>query len=274
MHPEVGDAADEYLRNLEIRSVDTARLLEVKVRENRRAWNSDDWDLFWALVRETDQRATLQVLEKARVPPLSLKVRNLKGDYHAIGLLLLPGEIAHEGSVEDAKAVIDTHFHRDELATLRLLGATSGPSRNGGSRAEPWFIEYRREAENEYLEEVSRSGAAPNREYLDFRDRSFAGPLTPLMMLSPETRARYTSAVLRVADDLDDWTFGHKTQTRYPERPWPNPGLHMVRKYGVLETSLGLRRPESAVVIRAGGVVGGLAGRAPSSLGRGSARAP
>ena len=75
-------------------------------------------------------------------------MRNLKGDYHAIGLLLLPGEIAHEGSVEDAKAVIDTHFHGDELATVRLLGATSGPSRSGGSRAEPWFIEYRREAES------------------------------------------------------------------------------------------------------------------------------
>jgi superfamily II DNA or RNA helicase len=247
VHPEVMDAADEYLRNLEVRRVDTARLLEVKVRQGRRAWKPDDWDLFWALVRETNQTAILELLQAARVSPLGLKVRNLKGDYHAIGLLLLPGEIAHEGSVEDAKAVIDTHFHRDELATLRLLGATSGPSRNRGSRAEPWFVEYRREAETEYFEEVSKSGAAPNRDYLDFRDRSFAGPLTPLMMLSPETRARYTSAVLRVADDLDDWTFGHKTQTRYPERPWANPVLYMVRKYGVLETSLGLRRPESAV---------------------------
>jgi superfamily II DNA or RNA helicase len=247
VHPEVEALAVEYLRNIEIGKVDTERLLEVKLRENRRQWNPGDWDVVWALVRETNQRAVLQLLQDARIHPLNLKVRNLKGDYHPIGLLLLPGEIAHEGSVDDAKALIDTHFHGDELATLRLLGATSGPSRNGGSRAEPWFIEYRREAQTAYLEELSKSGAAPNRDYLDFRERSFAGPLTPLMMLSPATRGRYTAALLRMVDDLEDWTFGHKTQTRYPERPWPNPVVHMIRKHGVLETSLGLRRPASSV---------------------------
>jgi superfamily II DNA or RNA helicase len=247
VHREVDGAADEYLRNLEIGNVDTERLLEVKLRENRRAWASGDWDVFWALARETDERALLQVLRDARVHPLSVKVRNLKGDYHAIGLLLLPGEVAHEGSVDDAKALIDTHFHGEELHILRLLGATSGPSRNSGSRLEPWFIEYRREAVTAYLEELSKSGAAPNRDYLDFRERAFAGPLTPLIMLSPATRSRYTAAVLRVADDLEEWTFGHKTQARYPERPWPNPVVYMIRKYGLFETSLGLRHAASSV---------------------------
>jgi superfamily II DNA or RNA helicase len=247
VHGEIEAAADEYLRNLEIGRVDTERLLEKKLREARHAWKPEDWDVFWALVRETSQRAVLQLLQDASVDPLNLRVRNLKGDYSPLGLLLLPGEIAQEGSVDDANAVIDTHFHGDELATLRLLGATSGPSRNGGSRSEPWFSEYQLEAETEYVEELSKSGAAPNRDYLGFRDRAFAGPLTPLMMLSPATRARYTAAVLRVVDDLDDWTFGHKTQARYPERPWPNPVVYMVRKHGILETSLGLTPQESAV---------------------------
>ena len=67
------------------------------------------------------------------------------------------------------------------------------------------------------------------------------------MMLSPATRAHYTAAVLRVTDDLEEWTFAHKTQNRYPERPWPNPVVYMIRKYGVLETSLGLKRPEESV---------------------------
>jgi superfamily II DNA or RNA helicase len=247
VHGEIESAADEYLRNLEVGRVDTERLLEIKLREPRHAWKPDDWDVFWALVRETSQRAVLQLLQDVSVDPLSVRVRNLKGDYSPIGLLLLPGEIAQEGSVEDANAVIDTHFHGAELATLRLLGATSGPSRNSGSRSEPWFDEYRLEAETEYVEELSKSGAAPNRDYLDFRDRAFAGPLTPLVILSPATRARYTAAVLRVVDDLDDWTFGHRTQTRYPERPWPNPVAYMVRKHGILETSLGAKRPESSV---------------------------
>jgi superfamily II DNA or RNA helicase len=247
VHPEVEAEADEFLRILGIDRVDTGQLLEVKLRENRRTWKAADWDIFWSIARETSRGVVLQVLQEARVHSLSVKVRNRKGDYYPLGLLLLPGEIAHEGSVDDAKAMIDTTFHGEELALLRVLGATSGPSRNGGSRAEPWFTEYRREAEAVYLEELSKSGAAPNREYLDFRDRPFAGPLTPLMMLSPATRARYTAAILRVSDDLADWTFAHKTQSRYPERSWANPVVYMVRKYGVLATSLGLRRPATAV---------------------------
>jgi superfamily II DNA or RNA helicase len=247
VHPDVDAAADELLRNLGIDRVDTAQILEAKLRENVLKWKSDDWDVFWSIARETPNGAVLELLKAARVPLAGVKVRNKKGDYHALGLLLLPGEIAHEGSVDDAKAIIDTSFHSEELMLIRLLGAVSGPTRSGGSRAEPWFIEYRRLAEHAYLEELGKSGAAPNREMVNFRDRQFAGPLTPLMLLSPATRARYTAAILRAADDLEPWTFGHTTQTRYPERPWTNPVVYMIRKYGVFETSLGLQRPENAV---------------------------
>ena len=45
-------------------------------------------------------------------------------------------------------------------AGLRFLGATRGPSRNTGTRQEPWFIEYRRQAENDYLEKVKERGGA------------------------------------------------------------------------------------------------------------------
>ena len=146
VHPKVEVESDEYLRNLDVRKIDTERLLEVKLRERRHEWKAPDWDLFWEIVRETSQQAVMECLRAARINPLSIKVRNVKGDYQSIGVLLLPGEIAHEGSVDDTKAIIDTHFHADELSTIRLLGATSGPSRNGGRRSEPWFLEYRRQA--------------------------------------------------------------------------------------------------------------------------------
>ena len=219
----------------------------MKLRENRQDWKAEDWDIFWSLARETSGPTVVQALKGARSTLLSVRVRNRMGDYHPLALLLLPGEIAHEGSVEDAKAVIDTTFHAGELSLLRMLGATSGPTRTSGSHFEPWFREFRDDAAAAYLEELTKSGAAPNRDYLDFRERPFAGPLTPLMMLSPQSRARYTAAVLRTADDLEEWTFCHRTQSRYPERPWPNPVVHMVRKYGVFDTSLGLRRPSAAV---------------------------
>jgi superfamily II DNA or RNA helicase len=247
VHPEVDAAADGFLRNLDVDRVDTSQLLEVKLKEDRREWKAQDWDIFWSLARETNRAALGQVLQDARVHPLSVKVRNRQGDYQPLGLLLLPGEIAHEGSVDDAKAVIDTSFHAEELSLLRMLGAVGGPTRTGGSRAEPWFPEFRRQAEEAYLAEVTKSGAAPVARYLEFRERPFAGPLTPLMMLSPKSRARYTAAVLRASDDLEEWTFGHRTQARYPDRPWLNPVVHMVRSYGVLDTSLGPRRPADAV---------------------------
>ena len=247
VHAEVEASSGEFLRNVGVPEVDTERLLRAKLDDGIKGWKSEDWDIFWELARATSQRAVLQVVREARVHPFRLHVRNLDADYCPLGLLLLPGEIVHEGSTQDAKAMVDTHFHADELSTLRLLGATSGPDRNGGSRAEPWFREFRAEAESAYVEELSKSGAAPNRDYLDFRDRSFAGPLTPLALLSAESRGRYTAAVLRVADDLDDWTYAHRTQTRYPERPWENPVVYMVKKHGLIETSLGPRPSALAV---------------------------
>jgi superfamily II DNA or RNA helicase len=247
VHPDVDRDADEYLRALDVAHVDTAQLLAVKLREDRRTWAAADWDLFWAIARETSTTAVSQALKDARMDRFAVKVRNLQGEYHPLGWLLLPGEIAHEATVEDAKAVIDTAFHAAELPILRMLEATSGPSRTGGSGAESWFREYRREAEAAYLEHVTSTGAAPNRAYLDFRERPFAGPLEPLKVLSPPSRARYTAAVLRCADDLENWTFGHRTQTRYPDRPWPNPVIHMLRKSGVFDTSLGLRGFDATV---------------------------
>ena len=189
----------------------------------------------------------MQLLQEARVHPLSVRARTRTAEYRPLGALLLPGEIVHEGSVEDAKSLVDTHFHSEELQVLRFLGATGGPSRNTGARQEPWFIEYRRLAEKDYLERLKESGSAPNRDLLDFRDRPFAGPLTPLMVLSPPSRARYTTALLRTADDLESWTFAHTTQTRYPEHPWPHPVVYMVRKHGLLETSVGPRPPTESV---------------------------
>ena len=200
---EVEVEADEYLRNLDVRKVDTERLLEVKLRENRLEWKAPDWDSSGRSCARRASRPSWSFSRHAGSTHWPSRYGTSKGDYHSIGVLLLPGEIAHEGSVDDAKAIIDTHFHADELSTIRLFGATSGPSRETADRRnEPWFLEYRRQAETQYLEELSKSGAAPNREYLDFRD----------------------AAVRRAADTADDALAGdpgalHRGRSTRGRRP-------------------------------------------------------
>jgi superfamily II DNA or RNA helicase len=97
------------------------------------------------------------------------------------------------------------------------------------------------------MELLAESGAAPKSELLDFETRPFAGPLTPLQLLSEPSAIRYTSAVLRRADDLEPWIFSHTSQTRYPEMPFDNPVVYMLRSRGVFSTQLGPKKATEAV---------------------------
>src|SRR5438132_965253 len=83
-------------------------------------------------------------------------------------------------------------------------------------------------------------GASPNREFLGFRERPFAGPGAPLMLeLSKDTRCKLTHALLQASNDLDPWTFCHRTQSRYPERSVDHPIAWLVKRRGLLHTSAG-----------------------------------
>jgi superfamily II DNA or RNA helicase len=241
--PGVADA----LERLGVRPIEPVLLLRSLLSEDVGTWEPPRWDLVWELARHTDPLETKREFEAAGLGRRKIQVRTAGGRYVRLVAALLPGTVVPQLSIEDHAVLIDTSFHSGEADLLKVLGATPAPTHNGGGQDEPWFSEYEKEALTEYVDAIRDYGASPSREYLKFAARPFAGPITPMRLLSDGAKARYASALFSVAQDLGPWTFGHTTQARYPKRFCPHPIVWMVRKHGVLETSLGLRKPTEAV---------------------------
>jgi superfamily II DNA or RNA helicase len=237
---------DDALDGLGVPTVDAFRVLQAKLQEDVSRWEDADWEVFWDLVRQSSLSDVAGELQQRNLGATSIRVKNREGTFARLAALLLPGEIVGE-SEDDQAATVDTAYHRDELRLLRELGATGGPLADGGSIAEGFYATYLARAEKKYLKRLEGTGSSPNRDYLAFRRRKFAGPLTPLTTLSPRARVRYTTALLSIASDLSPWMYGHTSQSRYPEMQYPNPVVWMVRAAGILQTSLGPRVAKSAV---------------------------
>lgn len=251
VHPDLAEdeATREALEILGIHTVDAFRLLAAHVKDYAPGWKAGQWDTFWDLVRKCgDAERVTQLLADHGFDAMKLVVRSRAGKYVRMISLFLPGDIVQERSVEDAEALVDTNFHSEEMAILRHFGAASGPTSTGGSRSEPWFVEYHRAVQEDYLEELRRHGAAPSVEYLEFRARKFAGPATPLRrQLSPGARMRLTHALIQASNELGPWTYHHRSQSRYPERGYSHPIVWLLERHGLLRTSLGAATVKKAV---------------------------
>jgi superfamily II DNA or RNA helicase len=234
------------LETLGLHEVDAFRLLKARLDQaDPRAWRSSDWELFWSLTRKSPRESVIGLLEAHDLDRTLIRVRTRAGAWLPIISVLLPGEIVGNDGRDD-ESTIDTGYHSQERAVLELLGAVRGPSEGGGSFEEPLVRDYRASIRQAYLKKLEGK-SRPSSDLLDFRRRRFAGPLTPLRRLSPAARARYTAALLTVAGDLDKWSFGHTSQSKYPEAAVINPVAHAIRTEGVLPTSLGPRVAKQAV---------------------------
>ena len=243
------EAVRRALIVLGIRQVDALRILNGYVLGWSRGWQSEQWDTFWELVRRCDDVGTVtSLLEESHFDTKRLMVRTRAGRYARLTAALLPGDVVSERSVEDAGAIIDVGFHSRELSVLKTFGAVPSPVTNGGREDEGWFADYLRETTEVYLNNIRGSGASPNRQYLGFRRRPFSGPASALQLeLSADARCRLTGALLMASSDLDQWTFCHMTQSRYPELAVDHPLVWLIRREGLLRTSLGPSRVELAV---------------------------
>jgi superfamily II DNA or RNA helicase len=243
------EAVRQALTELGIRQVDALRVLHAYVLGWSRGWQHEQWDAFWDLVRRcADPGAVSSLMKEQGFDGRRLMVRTRAGGYARLIATLLPGDVVSERSVEDADATIDVGFHAQELTILKTFGASPSPTTNGGRDDEPWFDEYQRDATERYLDRIKGSGAAPNRQYLGFRRRPFAGPSSALRLeLSNDARCRLTHALLQASSDLDQWTFCHLSQSRYPELAVDHPLVWLIRGKGLLRTSLGPARVDLAV---------------------------
>lgn len=204
-----------------------------------------DWELFWNLAHSVPVEDAAPVLARAQSPSgygfrrNRIRVRNKAENWCELHTVLLPGLVVPSDDPSDDRFTIDTEYHREDLEVLERIGARSAPEPGGGEQTEEWFGEYRREVVRDYYEKLD-SSSRPQEDYLVFDRRTFVGPLSPMPGLSSHARASFTEAALSALGDEDlTWSLRHRTQEKYPIRPYPSPTLWRVARDGYLATSQG-----------------------------------
>ncbi|MPZ16113.1 MAG: DEAD/DEAH box helicase, partial [Chloroflexi bacterium] len=95
----------------------------------------------------------------------------------------------------------------------------------------------------DYVAALTGAGSRPHTDYLVFDQREAVGPLTVLLGLSDQARARFTRIALSQPGALARWSMRHRTQLQYPALDaLDNPTIWMLREHGAVETSCGVRR--------------------------------
>lgn len=241
--PEVA-ASPEARRALEalgIRTLDALGELDAFLASSPGKWERTEWRTFWRLTRRVSVDSCLDLLRQRGVVD-KIEVQTYGRGFRRIHATLLPGEIVGA----DAPATLDMEVHRQDMELLRALGAVEAPHGGRNVTTEEWFLTYREAQRDAYLAQMTGTGPRPLRELLVLDQREAVGPLGVLPGLSAAARARFTHAALAQTGVQSSWSMRHRTQTYYPVVNVMNPTVWMLRRYGAVETSFGVRAIDEA----------------------------
>ena len=249
VHPElVGDEATRTaLGKLGFRARTHAALRVALARLTR--WPGEDdapFDAFWASAREVTRThgiAPVESLLRESRDALSrerLQVRVESGRFRPVDSVLLPGPIVESDAVEDADAVVDMVYHREDRPLLELLGVVDRPGfRELGD--EPFCQDYRQECKHDFVSSCEEQNLSkPHQRRLRFDTTKGIGPLQVLGELGEKARMRYTVALLEREETYAPWTMRHETRDGwYPAMPFEAPALRLIRQEGRLPAGSG-----------------------------------
>ncbi|MGX7759897.1 sacsin N-terminal ATP-binding-like domain-containing protein [Streptomyces angustmyceticus] len=208
-------------------------------------YSDSDWERFWELFRQAGvRRLAHKVLERVPTPRSTLRVRTADGRFRPVEDCMLPGVVAD--AKRDPSIAVDTAFHSDDTPFFSQVGLRERPS--GGVRPqedEAWFVEYREALHAAYLRGLDSRAPRPALNRMKVEGAAIGGPLHLFRALSEESRA----AFLKVLPDdavVDNWTrqIGAQTNTR---QAVPSPIRWMLRKFGTIATSQGIKSLKEAV---------------------------
>lgn len=208
-------------------------------------YSESDWERFWELFRQAGvRRLAHKVLERVPTPRSTLRVRNADGRFRPVEDCMLPGVVVD--AKRDPSIAVDMAFHSDDTPFLSQVGLRERPS--GGVRpqeGEAWFEEYREALHAAYLRGLDSRAPRPALGRMKVEGAAIGGPLHLFRALSEESRA----AFLKVLPDdavVDNWTrqIGAQTSTR---QAVPSPIRWMLRKFGTIATSQGIKPLKDAV---------------------------
>nr|WP_245178519.1 DEAD/DEAH box helicase family protein [Streptomyces montanisoli] len=208
-------------------------------------YSQSDWERFWELFRQAGiRRLAHKVLERVPAARSTLRVRTADGRFRPVEDCMLPGIVVD--AKRDPSIAVDMTFHSDDTPFFSQIGLRERPT--GGVRpqeGEAWFEEYREALHTAYLRRLDSSAPRPTLNRMKVEGAAIGGPLHLFRALSEESRA----AFLKVLPDdalVDNWTrqIGARSETR---QAVPSPIRWMLRKFGTIATSQGIKPLNEAV---------------------------
>ncbi|PJN10633.1 helicase [Streptomyces sp. CB01635] len=204
-----------------------------------------EWQRFWELFRQAGIRQqTYKVLERMSDPRDTLHVRTGDGRFRPIVDCMLPGPVVDVS--RDPEIAVDVVFHSDDLPFFAQVGLRPKPSSGvRPSTHEEWFQDYREAVHASHLRGLDSRAPRPAINRLKLEGAPIGGPLHLFRAMSEESRANFLKA-LPDESVVDNWTrqFGAQANTR---QAVPSPIRWMLRKYGVVGTTQGLKPLKEAV---------------------------
>ncbi len=241
VHPDVleSELVVKALEALGIRPVSEDALLDTQVRDAAIRPSSADWSAIWERSRRASRDLLPALLLKYSIAERDVRVRTRAGSWARLEGVLGIGRIIREDELDDDDPVIlDEDWHAKDLDTLRRLGFREGPVERLGSVAEPWGEKYLAAAYEAYR--VRCQGTNPADTSIEIDNLGvFAGPATPLRVLSVKPAARFLTAAFAQTKNLRHVELRHRTKKDMPIVRFPHPLVWLLKERGVVLTSLG-----------------------------------
>ncbi|WP_139224381.1 sacsin N-terminal ATP-binding-like domain-containing protein [Cellulomonas marina] len=241
----------EALGDLGVTVLDKKAELEAALIAAAGAGRADAWQKVWQLAQHVPEDVAAEAFE-AHAPGGVLRfvrVRSAAGAWVGLGDVFLGGSVIPSHARRDAGHLVDPRFHEGHVALLRRLGAVSEPQWRPASDSH-WLTAYRDTMRDKFLDV---SNVAISSDQVEVEERPVLWPLGFLEKLSPEGRLELTRLVLDKGA-MQPWRVRSRRAGPKP-LSFLAPEEWLIRKHGLLDSSLGPMRPCDCIAA-AGGLPG------------------
>lgn len=203
-----------------------------------------NWDNLWSVLRQSavsDIENAFKELFHGREAGV-IRIKDASGVWELPDGQYIPGELIQNVKA-DAKFLVDPEFHAADKEILQLLGIRDRPYR-AMHRNNKWLQEYR----EEFQQPTGLSMSISPREWdsISFGDNTpLLGPLDYFSQMSDRNRAAISKYILvnSMRPSVEP------TYRRLKSKAVIHPEYWLVKKYGLLPTTLGVARVEDSFVI-------------------------
>lgn len=206
-----------------------------------------NWEEFWAILRTSSLEDIKQGFKNVLLNKQQESVRIMDGTGNFVlpANQLFPGKLLQDIK-QDAKYLVNSKFHRTDKEILELLGIRDRPIRMPSAKKPVWLKEYRKELEAPTGTELEV--ARFNWSQLDIGDStSILSHLDYFPHLSDTNRAILTKFIL---DNILDSHIRVGAKNTKKVVKAVHPELWLVKHFGIIHTSLGLRPITQAFLVQ------------------------